>query len=316
MTRQRLFVEKRNLEKALETVREEAEEPQASEKPIEDDFEIETKLVASVMDKSQFLSEMSAKMSAVDESPHEADLSLKTEKKRVQSGGMPAFDMLRDHLGVMKAPEIWKVVQEKEKSKLNPEMVFSQTCEYYDAKMRRRAAVLVVTSKRHCLTQEHLLYLFDSRRSNLKMCLNYHRMETISVSQANFSVMSFESAGRRPRKTVLETLHRDEMLTFMEKVLCNQIFEMSSRKKRPQILVKSNLEICPKIGDILNSRGILESPNLIWKSTQLRTRVDMLSRGVFSDSWTPKYLTIYPEFMVLHRPGASSEQPVVIALSK
>lgn len=76
------------------------------------------------------------------------------------------------------------------------------------------------------------------------------------------------------------------------------------------------MQICPKVGKVLNGLRLLQNTNLMWKSAQHKEKVDLFSKGFFFDSWVPSFLLVYPELMVLYERKISSERPTVIPLYK
>lgn len=78
----------------------------------------------------------------------------------------------------------------------------------------------------------------------------------------------------------------------------------------------ANLQICPKIGQILNKQQILENENLMWKKAKHKEKIEFFSKGFFFDSWKPGYVLIYPDFMILYEKKINDKNPVLIPLFK
>lgn len=70
------------------------------------------------------------------------------------------------------------------------------------------------------------------------------------------------------------------------------------------------------MGQILNDRRMLENVNLMWKHAEHKEQVDLLSVGLLFDTWEPRNILVYPEFIVLYRDKVSQTHPMVIPLYK
>lgn len=129
--RRQLNRENRKLELALEKVKQEVEDFRKGANSIVQNLKIKIIPELCVADQGEYFS----------------ILSTESKSKIVESSISGKFETCRDYLKVAEIPEIWKVIQDKEKSKLDSKKLFSQTCEFFNRKGKRRPAVLVLTSK-------------------------------------------------------------------------------------------------------------------------------------------------------------------------
>lgn len=134
-------------------------------------------------------------------------------------------------------------------------------------------------------------------------------MDHISLSESNFSVISFQQSKPEAREIILQSLHRSEIIFFIEKSL-----DLGGARQRPRIQKMTNLQICPKIGRILNKAPLFSNANSMWKAAEHKEKIEYFSRGFFFDSWKPAFILLYPNFMILYEQALTDTHPKVIPL--
>lgn len=158
------------------------------------------------------------------------------------------------------------------------------------------------------------MYLFDSESLKLRIGFNQRRVDRVDLSQTDFSMLCVRQSRPKSRQVVIETFYRTEIVMFMRKVQPHQVRDRARRGERLEVRRVTNVQLCPRVGRILNARRLLQNVNSLWKHAEHREQVDFLSVGLLFDAWEPRSMLLYPEFIVLYRDKASQTHPMVIPL--
>ena len=153
------------------------------------------------------------------------------------------------------------------------------------------------------------VYLFDSDSFALETQLEFKNLDELFLSNTNFSVISFQQSRPEPKEIIIECLRRTEILLFIEKVA-----SLKSNLKKPEVKKLANLQICPKIGQILNKEQIHKNENTMWKKAKYKEKIEYFSKGFFFDAWEPGYILIYRDFLILYETKLTNDKPILIPL--